>query len=111
MLGCADAGGGIPPGAEFHESVFELVPADDAAAEVLGRSALLRSFEYSLDAGRRLGRNFNAAKLFKRWMTEAGFVDVVERVPILSFPFPLLSSPSSSTLPSHTLPTHSTCSV
>lgn len=26
-----------------------------------------------------MGRNFNAAKEFKRWLTEAGFVDVVEK--------------------------------
>lgn len=26
-----------------------------------------------------MGRNFNAAKEFKKWLTEAGFVDVVEK--------------------------------
>lgn len=66
-------------GAEFHESVFELLPADEDAAEALRASALLQSFRYSLEAGARIGRDFNAAKQFKKWMMEAGFVDVVEK--------------------------------
>ncbi|KAF3768137.1 hypothetical protein M406DRAFT_106901 [Cryphonectria parasitica EP155] len=71
----------LKPGgwAEFHESVFELIPSDAAAAEVLNRSALLQSFQYSLQAGYQMGRDFNSAKKFKAWMIEAGFVDVVEK--------------------------------
>ncbi|PSR80315.1 S-adenosyl-L-methionine-dependent methyltransferase [Coniella lustricola] len=81
----------LKPGgwAEFHESVFELLPADDVAAEFLAASALLQSFQYSLAAGARIGRDFNAAKQFKTWMMEVGFVDVVEKQflsPVNSWP-------------------------
>lgn len=64
--------------AEFHESVFDLIPVDDEAAQVLHGSAFEQSFRYCLEAGRRVGRNFNAAKEFKKWLMETGFVDVVE---------------------------------
>ena len=34
--------------------------------------------EYYVEAGRRLGRDMLAPRKYKRWMEEAGFVDVVE---------------------------------
>ncbi|CAN8098367.1 unnamed protein product [Discula destructiva] len=71
----------LKPGgwAEFHESVFELIPVDEDAAGVLHGSAFEQSFRYCLEAGQKMGRDFNAAKKFKRWLIEAGFVDVVEK--------------------------------
>lgn len=66
-------------GAEFQESVFDLIPVDQKAAEVLHGSSFEQSFRYCLEAGRKMGRNFNAAKEFKKWLVEAGFVDVVEK--------------------------------
>ncbi|KAJ4393126.1 hypothetical protein N0V93_002333 [Gnomoniopsis smithogilvyi] len=71
----------LKPGgwAEFHESVFDLIPVDEEAAENLHGSAFEQSFRYCMEAGRKIGRNFNAAKEFKRWLTETGFVEVVEK--------------------------------
>lgn len=72
----------LVPGAEFHESIFELIPQpdDEEAARTLHGSAFEQSFRYCVDAGKKmLGRDFNAVKNFKRWLMEAGFVDVVER--------------------------------
>lgn len=66
-------------GAEFHESVFDLIPVDEEAAKVLHGSAFEQSFRYCLEAGRKIGRNFNAAKEFKKWLIETGFVEVEEK--------------------------------
>lgn len=81
----------LKPGgwSEFHEGTFELVPADDAAAEVLKGSALEQAFKAGPAAGAAIGRDFDAPKKFKKWMLEAGFVDVVEEqrlIPINSWP-------------------------
>lgn len=67
----------IIKGAEFHESIFELLPVDEEAAKVLHGSAFETSFRYCVEAGQRIGRDFNAVKDYSRWLIEAGFVDVV----------------------------------
>lgn len=46
---------------------------------MLHGSAFEKSFSYCLEAGRKIGRNFNAAKEFKKWLTETGFVEVAEK--------------------------------
>lgn len=66
-------------GAEFHESICELIPADEAAAEVLRNSTLQKSYQHILQAGKNMGRDFDCPKKFKRWLIEAGFEDVVEK--------------------------------
>lgn len=54
------------PGCEFHEGTFELVPVDDAAAEVLKGSALEKAFQAGPTAGAAIGNDFDAPKEFKK---------------------------------------------
>ncbi|KAJ4391238.1 hypothetical protein N0V93_004855 [Gnomoniopsis smithogilvyi] len=75
--------------AEFQEASFDLLPADQVAASVLHGSALEQCFIYALEAGRRMGRDFEAPRKLKKAMIEAGFEDVVEKqilAPINSWP-------------------------
>lgn len=76
-------------GAEFQEASFDLLPADDVAASVLQGSALEQCFQYCLEAGRKMGRDFEAPRKLKRLMIEAGFENVVETqilAPVNSWP-------------------------
>lgn len=66
-------------GAEFQETSFDLLPADDAAAGVLHGSALEQCFLYALEAGKRMGRDFEAPRKLKMMMIDAGFEEVVEK--------------------------------
>lgn len=80
----------VPGGwAEFHEWAVEVVGEDEAAEAVVRGSALRRWCDRGVAGGRAFGRDFRAARRYRRWMAEAGFVDVVERqvlCPVNSWP-------------------------
>lgn len=67
----------------------EMVGADEAAERELRSSALGRSIELTLKGGAAVGRDFQAPLKYKKWMLEAGFVDVVQKeflTPISGWP-------------------------
>lgn len=68
--------------AEFHDFAFELVGEDEKANETFERSAVHKFFKTAVLGGAANGKDFTACRNLKRWMLEAGFVDVVEK-PIL----------------------------
>lgn len=74
--------------AEFHDVVFEPVPADNLHphdAAFVRNSTYARYFEGLCEGGRAHGRDFRAPWYFREWMVAAGFVDVVKetiRVPL-----------------------------
>lgn len=76
---CSETENSMHLGAELQEASFDLLPADDAAASALHGSALEKCFQYALEAGRRMGRDFEAPRKLKMAMIEAGFEDVVEK--------------------------------
>lgn len=76
-------------GAEFHEAVFQFVPADETGAKALRNSVLEKAFGYGLAAGAALGRDFEGPRKYKDYMVDIGFVDVVEKtflVPVNGWP-------------------------
>lgn len=75
--------------AEFQEWTAEIAGEDPTAESFARRSALSRWCEACVAGGAALGRDFRAARSYKRWMVEVGFVDVVERqvlCPVSSWP-------------------------
>lgn len=52
-------------GAEFHEAVFQFVPADETGAKALRNSVLEKAFGYGLAAGAALGRDFEGPRKYK----------------------------------------------
>lgn len=71
----------LTPGgwAEFHEWAVEVIGEDDAAEAVVRGSALRRWCDLGVAGGAAFGRDFRAARRYRGWMAEAGFVDVVAR--------------------------------
>lgn len=71
----------LTPGgwAEFQEWAVEVVGEDAAAEAVVRGSALRRWCDLGVAGGAAFGRDFRAARRYRQWMVDAGFVDVVER--------------------------------
>ncbi|KAK8016145.1 hypothetical protein PG993_014334 [Apiospora rasikravindrae] len=57
-----------------------LVEADDSMEERLRHSAMMRFQKAFAEGAARLGRDVKAVPRLKVWLTEVGFVDVVERL-------------------------------
>ncbi|KAJ4393416.1 hypothetical protein N0V93_002626 [Gnomoniopsis smithogilvyi] len=65
--------------AEFFDWGCETIGADAAAEERLQRSSWAKWANYLVAGGAAIGRDFTAARKYKQYMIEAGFVDVVEK--------------------------------
>jgi len=56
-----------------------MTPPHQAIDRSLRGTALERWGNVTMEAATKLGRPWNATKNYRRWMEEAGFVDIVER--------------------------------
>lgn len=61
---------------EMMDPTFEILCTDGTSAG----THIERFCNMLLDAGNAVGRSFTVAKMYKQWLLEAGFVDVVEEV-------------------------------
>ncbi|KAK8075061.1 S-adenosyl-L-methionine-dependent methyltransferase [Apiospora hydei] len=85
--------GNLVPGGwvEYQEwAPYGLVGADDSIDERLRHSAMMRFQESFAEGASRLGRDVKGVPRLKVWLTEAGFIDVVEKLVLCPInPWPL----------------------
>lgn len=71
------------------DGLIEVIGENEAAEKVVRASALKRWCELGVAGGAKFGRDFRAPLKYRKWMVEAGFVDVKEKqvlVPVNTWP-------------------------